>query len=165
MHHIAPSLAPDTRRRILELLTECPGLHLREIARRLEVPIGTALHHLDRLHSAGQLVPRRDGRYKRFFPPATVDRRDRDAISTLRRATPLRIVHALLAEGPLTQRQLVERLALSRSTLSPQLARLTLNGLLVRHPAYPEDAWSVAQPAETERLLAHVTHAPREAVT
>lgn len=149
---------PASRARMRALLLHSPGLHLREIARELSLPMGSALHHLDRLVADGTMDARRDGRYKRFFPAGVVDRGDRDAVSLLRRKTPRRILESLL-HSPRTQRNLAESLGIARSTLSVALARLTETGLLIRSPRWPEDVWSVANEVAARALLGVVSPA------
>lgn len=59
---------PKTQRRLVELLDEDPGLHLSEIARRLDVAKATAKHHLDQLIERERVTDERVGPLRRFFP-------------------------------------------------------------------------------------------------
>lgn len=149
---------PASRAQMRALLLRSPGLHLREIARELGLPMGSALHHLDRLVAEGAMDARRDGRYKRFFPTGVVDRADRDAVSLLRRRTPRRILEALLI-GCRTQRDLANSLGIARSTLSVALARMTETGLLVRERRWPEDVWRSRHEVAARTLLGVVSPA------
>lgn len=59
---------PAMQERLLELLEEEPGLHLSEIARRLDAAKATVKHHLDRLDENDLVRDERVGPLRRFFP-------------------------------------------------------------------------------------------------
>jgi predicted transcriptional regulator len=149
---------------------ENPGAHLREVARRCALPLGTTLYHLDRLESSGELAVRRDGRYKRYYGASAMGRHEKDVLSSLRHDAARRVVLALLAAGPagLTQRELTQALDLSRSTVSFHAAQLTQHGLLRRQETRPERRYEVAEPATVaallERYRASLQRAPGESL-
>lgn len=65
----ADGLAPDVpepQRRVLDLLADEPGLHLSEIARRLDLAKATVKHHLDRLTEEGRIEEENVGPLRRF---------------------------------------------------------------------------------------------------
>lgn len=138
-------LSVASRRLIFECVTAHPGAHLRDVARRCGLPLGTTLYHLDTLEDASFVHARRDGRYKRYFTASAMGRRDKDVISALRHETPRRIVQALLHDEPRTQRELCEALGLSRSTLSFHAAALVAQGILERIEARPERKYAVLE--------------------
>jgi predicted transcriptional regulator len=140
-------LSVASRRLILDRVTEHPGAHLREVARRASLPLGTTLYHLDTLESAGFVVARRDGRYKRYFAPSgDLGRREKEVVSALRHGTPRRIVELLLACEPgLTQRELCARLGASRSTLSFHTTALVALGVLERVETRPEGTYRLVE--------------------
>lgn len=146
-------LSVASRRRIYECVTANPGAHLRDVARRCAMPLGTSLYHLDRLETSGLLVSRRDGRYKRYFGSHSMGRREKEVLSLLRHDAPRRIVSSLLASGGATQRELCDRVGVSRSTVSFHLARLVTDGLVARVPRRPEAVYEVLEPAFTTDLL------------
>lgn len=139
-------LAVPSRRRIYECVQEHPGAHLRDIARRTGLPLGTTLYHLDALESRGALASRRDGRYKRYFSSAGIGRREKDLLSTARHDAPRRILQALLERGASTQRDLCGATGLSRSTLSFHVNVLLERGFVERESARPERLYRVLEP-------------------
>ena len=62
----------DTRRRVLDILRERPGIHFRELLRTASLGSGTLSYHLYVLEREGFVIARRDGMYRRFFA-ATAD--------------------------------------------------------------------------------------------
>jgi len=146
-------LSVPSRRRIFECVTANPGAHLRDVARRCSIPLGTSLYHLDCLEANGMIVSRRDGRYKRYFSTNTVGRREKEVLSVLRHDAPRRLVVALLAAPGLTQRELCARIGVSRSTVSFHLNRLVAEGVVSRVPRRPEATYEVIDAAFTNELL------------
>lgn len=63
------ALRHPVRRRIVELAEVQPGIHFREITRRLELANGTSVHHLACLERTGHIVARRDGAHTRYHTP------------------------------------------------------------------------------------------------
>lgn len=59
---------PELQQRLLALLDEDPGLHLSELARRVDAAKATVKHHLDRLDERGRVRDERVGPLRRFFP-------------------------------------------------------------------------------------------------
>lgn len=130
-----------------------PGSHLREIARALSLPLGTALYHLDYLSSRGLLVARRDGRYKRFFIANSLGRREKDLVTAFRHAAPRRIAEALLAGRARTQRELCAAVGVSRSTLSFHLKGLIEQQIVLCDERWPENHYRLIEPEESSRVL------------
>lgn len=146
-------LSLDSRKRIYEFVETNSGSHLREIGRKCDLPLGTALYHLDRLESEGLLTVRRDGRYKRYFPAQGLGRRDKDYLSAFRHAVPRRIAVALLRTPLMTQRELCAAIGVSRSTLSFHVNSLIDRGIVRREPSRPENRYALEDAALTHGLL------------
>ena len=146
-------LSLDSRKRIYEFVETNSGSHLREIGRKCDLPLGTALYHLDRLESEGLLTVRRDGRYKRYFPSTGLGRRDKDFLSAFRHAVPRRIAVALLRWPLLTQRELCQMIGVSRSTLSFHVNSMIERGIVRREPSRPENRYRLEDPELTHGLL------------
>lgn len=145
-------LALDSRKRIYDHVKTHPGTHLRQVARVLEIPLGTALYHLDYLTTRDVLVVRQDGRYKRFFLANSMGRREKDHVTTFRHDVPRRIAEALLSGTTGTQRVLVDSLAVSRSTLSFHLTQMVTQGILAVEDRRPEKVYKLLEP-ETARAI------------
>ena len=124
------SLAP--RSHILHRLRRDPGLHLRELARRVELPLGTVRYHLVRLEEREQVVRHRAGRFVRWFPRENLSRRDRALISALRVHSQRLVIATLMEEGAARFSVLGVATGLSSATLSRNLRKLTRSGLVTR---------------------------------
>jgi len=56
----------DTRKRIYDLIDSTPGIHFREISRRLDIPMGVVEYHIHYLMKKDMIIARKEGRYKRY---------------------------------------------------------------------------------------------------
>jgi predicted transcriptional regulator len=150
---VSDILTLQSRKRIFAFVEEHSGSHLREISRKCDLPLGTALYHLDRLEAEGMVAVRRDGRYKRYFPAQGLGRREKDFISAFRHAVPRRIAVALLQVGSATQRELCAMIGVSRSTLSFHVNSMIARGILRREPWRPENKYLLEDADLTNQLL------------
>jgi len=126
----------DLRQRALHAIATKPGIHLRELARVLEVSLNGVIHHLRVLEDQGAVIGISDGHYRRYFSrdlvlPAESRRlfeEDRKLLAECRRSMSLAIVLNLAVEGRLRHGELRKRVRRSKSTTSYHLARLVASG-------------------------------------
>jgi predicted transcriptional regulator len=153
----------ESRRRLYELVAGTPGLHLRELARLLDVDVRTALYHLQHLERHGLIGEVEEGRYKRYFPKTTngrsreiVDARDKPVLSLLRKRIPLAVTLALLTKRSSTHADLLEHAPVAPSTLSYHLGKMARAGILDREGA----EYRLREPSRVATLL--YTHRPTQ---
>ncbi len=106
----------EVRQKILEYIMKRPGSHLREIVRALNIAMGQAQYHLERLQQEGKVVVYRIGRYKRYFPPQFTY--DDAKIVGLMYLEGTRKVMKAIAEGPKTLREISEEVGMPPQTVS-----------------------------------------------
>ena len=154
-------LGLESRRRLYELLTQTPGLHLREIARQLGVDVRTADYHLRQLSNHGLASGIEEGGYLRFYPRTAngrgaevVDARDKPVLAALRKPVPLYVALTLLTRDAATHGELADAADVSPSTLSYHLDRMERANLLAHHDA----RYLLREPERIARIL--YTHRP-----
>jgi DNA-binding transcriptional ArsR family regulator len=132
---MAEGLEADLRRRILRIVEEYPGLHLREIQRRAGTSAMLAEYHLNILEKMGLITSSERGRYRDFFPARSVamplNETDKRWLGLLRRPAILRITLLLLEGGALRPIQLARSLNLVPSTAAYQFKLMEDAGLAV----------------------------------
>ncbi len=130
-----PGPEADLRRRILLIVEEYPGLHLREIQRRANTSAMLAEYHLNILEKMQLVTSSMRGRYRDFFPVRSgalqLDETDRRWLGLLRRPAILRIALLLLEGGALRPIELARRLGLVPSTAAYQFKVMEDAGLAV----------------------------------
>ncbi|MHB8351381.1 MAG: hypothetical protein ACYDFT_01610 [Thermoplasmata archaeon] len=123
---------------LLTFVQRYPGVHLREIRRRLAIPIGTLDYHIYRLGRKGLIAVRMQGGYKCCFPETPtgfgtpIAEEEKLLLALLRQPTPRAILLQLYLEGPTSPQELGQAVASSGSNLSYFLKRLEAQRVLVR---------------------------------
>lgn len=126
-------LALQKRRDIYRYVGRFPGMHLREIARALDMTPNHVKYHLQHLEKHGLVSSKKEDGYWRFWPREEgstghrdqVDARDKKRLSILRRPVPLHVVLLLLDRGRATHRDLLAEVDVSHSTLHYHLKKMT----------------------------------------
>jgi len=136
---VGDPLGLESRRRAYEIVAETPGLHLRELARRLGVDVRTADYHFRQLSRHGLVSGVEEGGFLRFYPRTTngrkaeiVDARDKPLLAVLRKPVPLSVALVLLARDRATHGELAAEAGVSPPTLSYHLSRMEQSGMLSR---------------------------------
>lgn len=142
-----------SRRRIVDFVKESPGLHLRELATRLEMPVSTLEYHCYQLAKHGLLVTRESAGFKSFYPGDGMDRRDKDVLYLVRHEAPRRICAHLLLHPGATPKDLRDIVGLSGPTLSFHLNKLRAAGVLREEPAGRTKLLYVEDPERVANLL------------
>lgn len=156
----AESLPPgsvDMRRRILLLVERFPGLHLREVQRRMQTSAMLAEYHLNILERMGLITSEEQGGYRNFFParnlPTPLDATDKRWLALLRRPVVLRITLALLESGPVRPTRLARMVGLPSSTAMYQLRVLKQAGFVVQGDDAGSSRIRLADPKQVLDLL------------
>ena len=154
-----PPPTPDTvldleaRRRIVRFVQESPGLHMRELASRLEMPVSTLEYHCYQLVKHGQLVTRESAGFKAFYPGEGMDRRDKDILYLVRHDAPRRVCSHLLLNPGATPKELREMLGVTGPTLTFHLNKLRGAGILREQPEGRTKRLYVEDPERVANLL------------
>ena len=109
-------LENNRRREIFNFLKANPGLHLRELQRRLKLPLTSLEHHLDYMVRKKVIYREKDGRFTRFYA-MLLDEEDKKVISALRQKRLREIVLIILGKEGAKFQELQEILGLPSSTL------------------------------------------------
>lgn len=144
----------ETRRKIYELIRKSPGIHFREIERRLNIAIGNLQYHLYYLEKENLIRSERDGEYIRYYPKdCMLDEIDRKIISFLRRRTARRILIYLLTNPNANNKEIAQGIGLSPSTISWHLNKLLEAKIVERKKEGRESFFRVKDLERVARLL------------
>lgn len=149
---------PEVRERILAEIRTTPGVHMRELERRVGISFSGIDHHVRRLESEGMVVAFWDGHFRRLFSTDLVfpaeSRRlgeaDRRLLSACRRPASLAIILNLAGDGILSHGELLARTGKSKATLTYHVNRLVSAGLVRAAPGSSEKGYELV---DRERII------------
>lgn len=118
------------RARILNLVAAEPGIHHKELGRRLGLGQGTLDHHVRKLEAAGELVRRSSHGYTCYFLRLGTDRHLMDGSPVVKSPGGRAVLHAVASLPDATYRSLAAEAGLSTSTVEHHLRRLREAGLV-----------------------------------
>lgn len=123
----------DVRARLLRLIQEYPGLHVRELARQAQESEQLTLYHLVALESERRVRAQADGALRRYYRAGapSFSAEERRLMGTLRNPIALRTALLLLAAEPVAHGALAQRLGIAKSTMSYHVQRFVHKGFLV----------------------------------
>jgi predicted transcriptional regulator len=126
------------RRRILGLVNQYPGLHLRELQRRASTSAALVEYHLNALERIGLVTSQEEGGYRRFFPArdarTPLGRTEKLWLGILRQSVPLGIVLYLIEHETAAHKEIADVVPVTKSTLTYHLKNLEAAGIIVRDP-------------------------------
>lgn len=150
---MAAPLEFGRRRRIYQTIAAHPGLHLRELERRMGGGLGDLRYHLDHLEKSGLITSQEDRYRKTFFPVHGFSYPDARLVSLLRQAAPRRILLVLLESGERGFEELRDALRVSKSTLSFHMRKLLDAGLVHASRADGRTEYRLSDPKHVVRVL------------
>jgi predicted transcriptional regulator len=155
---------------LLTFVQRYPGVHLREIRRRLRIPIGTLDYHLYRLGREGLIAIRFSGGYKCAYPAVVpemggpIPEPDQALLALLRQPVPRSLLLRLYLDGPTPPAGLAADLATTPQNLSYFLRRLETAGVLLREGTGPDRQVRLADPKRVHALLLRFPPLPEDVI-
>jgi predicted transcriptional regulator len=117
------SVKSGNRSKILGLITQNPGIHLRELQRALGISFNSIRYNTEKMAHSGEIVCEKDSGFSRFYPPGMPER-DRLLHSLTRNKTTFRILLELSTQQLLTNKELAARTGFAKSTVSEHIHQL-----------------------------------------
>ena len=114
----------EMRRMIYNLILKHPGLHIREMQRRVNMPYTSLKYHLDYLVKRNLIVSKTYRRYQRYFTKDSMSQESKKIISILREKTTNGIIIFLLVNVCSSRNELSEELGKDAATVTFHLNKL-----------------------------------------
>lgn len=144
----------ETRRRIYEQIKKSPGIHFRELERRLKLVVGSLQYHIQYLEKKNLIVASNDEDYVRYFAiDKNLNENERKILSLLRRSSCRHILIQLLNNPDLNNKDLSLAVGLSPSTISWNLNKLVEAGVIERKKTGRISNFTVIDPTSVVELL------------
>jgi DNA-binding transcriptional ArsR family regulator len=161
----AASRASPVQALVLQFVRDFPGVHAREVERRLGLSSKLADYHLAALEHEGLLDRVQEKGFARFVPRVTRPRwsaKDIAFLCLMRRAVAFRITLLLLSQGEMTPGALSKALVLAKPSTTYHLHMLEADGVVGVEPRGRERWYSLEDPERVRGLLAHFTPLPED---
>jgi len=120
----------EARRKIYDIISKNPGLHLSKIADLLQMRISHVEYHVHFLEKHEIITIDKSTGYLRFYVKGTIGVQDKRYLSILRQKTVLRIILFLLKNDTVQHKDILENVAVSASTLSFHLNKLVKHDIV-----------------------------------
>ncbi len=143
----------DNRKRIFDHVSSHPGQHLREIQRKLDMPLGTLEYHLKYLLELDLLVEKEDGHYRRYYPQGAMGSQDKKILSMLNQAIPRKILLHLLLHPRSNFKDISSNFDEAPSTISFHVDKLVKGELIKKEKSGREMIYSVIDEQSIAKVL------------
>jgi predicted transcriptional regulator len=127
-------LKHKTREKIYYFIADHPGVHLREIFRKLDCSEGTVRYHLKYLLKNKLIIKMAVERYTRYYTTTFIEDEERLFIHFFRRTVTRNIILYLLVCGFGTQYELSKNLEKKPSTINFHIKRLLKKDIIEKAP-------------------------------
>lgn len=148
----------DARRELFELISRFPGLHLREIIRRVGMSPSNASYHIQYLVKRDIIVEVADGKLKRYYLKGKIDHTEKMILSVLRNEISRGIVLFLLLNPNMLYHDIMDNFDLEPSRLSYYLKKLVDSGIVSQIKEGRSHRYSIVDPELVAKVL--ITYRP-----
>jgi predicted transcriptional regulator len=143
----------ETRRKIFDIVSKNPGLHLSKIAEMLSMRVSLVEYHLLYMEKNQVVHPVRKSGYVRYYIKGEVGTEDKKILAVLRQKIPLRILLLLLKHDKSQHKDILKNLDIAPSTLSYHLKKLVKHEIIAVHTYGEERGYSIGDKEKIVRFL------------
>jgi predicted transcriptional regulator len=144
----------DVRAEVLAFVARHPGVHEREVERRLNLSGRLAGYHLAALEESGSVKRYSDGQYSRYVVAGlSLTARELRALSALRKPMALQIAVLLLDRGPMRHADIAQAVSLAKASISYHLDHLRKASIVSASRSGRETIYAIDEPVAAKRLV------------
>lgn len=145
-------LEHERRGKIYEFIKKNPGLHFRELQRRLKVPLASLEYHLDYMVRKKVLLRESEGHYTRYYAEH-LDDEDKKILRSLRQRRLREVVLIILSKEKVKYCDILEDLKIPSSTLSFYLKYLCDRNVVSRRKVGYENFYFIKERDRVTKVL------------
>ncbi len=142
----------EVRRKIYSAIGYFPGIHFRELQRKVRIATGNLEYHLDYLAKADLIKAEKAKPNKRFFPLGLNDS-ERKILGVLRQNNFRKIIIKILNDGTLTHKEISEYLKISPSSATWYISQLIERNILAASKNGRGKRFDVRDRAEVIKII------------
>ena len=152
MDDFEEALALEVRRKIYEEIKVSPGLHFRELQRRVNLATGSLQYHLDYLAKKHLVKMVKEKKFTRFYLIREGFEQEKE-MGILRQESMRKIVLLLLQKKKANNRGISKAIGLSPSTTSWHLQKMLEQGVIEKKRRGRQSYYYLVEPERAANLL------------
>lgn len=114
----------ENRRTIYQIIDKYPGIHFRELFRKLDISMGSFEYHLQILEKNDLIYLKKEGGYTCYFVKGKLSEEDKEVATMLRNDRLRKILFTLILNPGISHKTLTKQLNWPKSTISFYLKKL-----------------------------------------
>lgn len=152
MEDLDEALALDVRKKIHDEIKASPGLHFRELQRRVGLATGSLQYHLDYLAKRHLVKVVKEKKFTRFYLIREGFEQEKE-MGVLRQESMRKIVLLLLKKKRANNTSISKAIALSPSTTSWHLQKMLEQGIIEKKRRGRQSYYTLVAPEKAAALL------------
>ena len=149
-------LKNGTRNKIYQTIMKNPGIHLRKLSRKIQIPTTTLNYHLDYLQKRGYLVRKSDANFIRYYVAQNIGLRDKEMLHIFRQNVTREIIVHLILSKSSTKRKMIAVMKRHPATIDSHLKKLIELKIVERGIIFGKMQYRLTNPeAVCEFLIKH----------
>jgi len=124
MNYETSPLELENRKKIYQVIEKFPGIHFRELFRKLTISMGSFEYHLNILEKSSLIFSKKEGGFTRYFVQGKLGEADKELATMLRNDRLRTMLFNLILKPGISHKTLTEKLGWPKSTISFYLKKL-----------------------------------------
>jgi predicted transcriptional regulator len=149
---IEESMALSPRDQVYSTIIQNPGLHFREIQRRVDIATGALQYHIDYLRKKHLIYEEKEGKFSRFYA-YQAEPVNSKLMNLLRQDQVRQIVLFLLNKRKATIKTITQEINLSSSTLKFHMQKLIEAGVVLEKTTNGKTFYSIKEKEPLMEIL------------
>ena len=141
------------RRKIYNHIRDFPGLHERELSRRLKIPLSTLDYHLHYLNRRNLITTNQEGQNICYYIVGNISSVDKKILTLLRQKMARKIIIFLILNNYSNNKEICDHIGLPSNTVSFHLNKLVKLRIIDRTKNGREMIYSIKNPDHISDLI------------
>lgn len=147
------SVTLENRKKILNYISDNPGIHLRKISRGIDIHLSTLRYHLDYLEMKGLITCQKEENLKLYFVSGKLSPHEKKLTPLLQQKRFRDIIITIIESSYLTSSQIAEKLSINSSTASKYLNILEQREIISHEKIGREKRYHINDEESVVKLL------------
>ena len=132
----------ENRRQIYKLIEKFPGIHFRELFRKLSISMGSFEYHLQILEKNDLIYLQKEGGFTRYFVKGKLGEEDKELATMLRNDRLRKLLLTMILNPGISHKRLTSELSWPKSTISFYLKKLQNKNIIEERPLPKDESQS-----------------------